>query len=129
MNAETNRLAIVFFAAWLSGCSGFQPGLPADYDLASKSDEGVVVGSVGTNPIGKQWREWSRYEYRSVSDPKIHGHVTSAVNWSNPFFSQPECPDDGLLAECGQLFAIVLPAGKYEFWAVVPAMDSQVSQG
>jgi hypothetical protein len=121
------RLTNLTLAALLAGCTGFLPGLPADYVVEAEPDKGVIVGSVGTNPLGKQWREWSRYEYRSTSDPKLHGHVTSAVNWSNPFYPQPECPDDGLPAECASLFAIVLAPGEYEFWAVAPAMDSRVA--
>ena len=118
------RLLLV---AALSGCTGFLPGLPAGYDVASNLDKGVIVGSVGTNPLGKQWREWSQYGYYSTSNPKLSGHVTSAVNWSNPFFPQPECPDDGLPVECGNLFAIILPAGEYEFSAVIPARDTQAA--
>ena len=90
----------------LAGCSGYLPDLPAGYVVESETDKGVITGSVGTNPLGKQWREWSRYEYHSTSDP---------------FYPQPECPDDGLPVECGNLFAIVLPVGEYEFWAVSPA--------
>jgi hypothetical protein len=112
----------------MSGCTGFLPGLPADYDVESDPNKGVIVGSVGTNPLGEQWREWSRYEFSSANDPKkLRGHVTSAVNWSNPFYPQPECPDDGLLAECANLFAIILPAGEYQFFGVVPAMDSNAA--
>ncbi len=124
---QTCYLSIPLFAALLAGCSGYLPGLPAGYVVGSEPDKGVITGSVGTIPLGKQWREWSRYDYYSTSDPELRGHVTSAVNWSNPFYPQPECPDDGLPAECGNLFAIALPAGEYEFWAVSPAMDSQAA--
>ena len=113
----------------LTGCSGFLPELPADYRVEEHQENGVIVGSVGTNPLGKQWREWSRYNFHSINDPKFQGHVTSAVNWSNPFYPQPECPDDGLPYECANLFALILPAGLYQFTTVIPAMDSYVAQG
>jgi hypothetical protein len=119
--------AQLLIVAALTGCSGIKSGLPVDYDVASDPDKGVIVGSVGTNPLGKQWREWSQYEYAATNNPKFHGHVTSAVNKSNPFLGQPECPDDGLPAECANLFAVILPAGKYKFFAVIPARDSHSS--
>ncbi len=121
---RTYRIVVLILISTLAGCTGFMPDLPVDFVVDADREKGIVVGSVGTNPLGKQWREWSRYEYRSVSDEDIRGHVTSAVNWSNPFYPQPECPDDGLPEECANLFAIVLPVGEYEFWAVTPAMDS-----
>lgn len=121
------NFARLLWVAALAGCTGFLPELPASYDIASDPDKGIITGSVGTNPLGKQWREWSQYVYHSTNDPKLSGHVTSAVNWSNPFFPQPECKDDGLPAECGHLFAIILPAGEYEFSAVIPARDSQTA--
>jgi hypothetical protein len=119
--------ATLIAAGMLSGCTGYLPGLPVDYDVASDTNKGVITGSVGTNPLGKQWREWGRYDFHSITDSKIRGHVTSAVNWSNPFYPQPECPDDGLMDECASLFAIILPAGQYEFSTVIPAMDSHAA--
>ena len=118
---------LLIFGITLAACTGYKSGLPPDYNVLLDSANGVVVGSVGTNPLGKQWREWSQYLYLSSIDQKKRGSVASAVNWSNPFFPQPECPDDGLEAECGNLFAIILPAGEYEFWAVIPAMDSNAA--
>jgi len=121
------RFARLIPVALLAGCTGFLPGLPDDYQVGADPEKGVIVGSVGTNPLGNPWREYSRYDFRSANDPKLRGHVTSAVNWSNPFYPQPECADDGLPDECASLFAILLPAGEYEFRAVIPAMDSNAA--
>ncbi len=50
--------------------------------------------------------------------------MTSAYRY-NPFYmfgTMTLCADDGLDADCGQLFALQLPAGEYEFHRVIPAM-------
>lgn len=120
--------ARLLFVTALAGCTGYLPGLPTDYDVASDPNKGVIVGSVGTNLAGQNWREWSKYTYSPISDPKSVGYVASAVGWSIPSFPQPECPDDGLPAECANLFAILLPVGEYKFWGLVPAMNSSINQ-
>ena len=112
-------------AALLAGCAGpVTHGLPDGYAVESDADYGVVVGTVGVLP--DIWLEWSRYEFRSLTEPAVSGHVTSAYS-SNPFYmfgSMPLCADDGLERECGHAFALRLPAGEYRFTGVTPAMSS-----
>jgi len=129
--SRTSFLAALLFTAMLGGCtSGTMSGLPADYVVEQELGKGVIVGSVGSQTFPDMaYREWNTYAYRSKADPKQGGFITSAVKWSNPFYPQPECPDDGLEDECGLLFAMDLPVGKYEIFGVIPARDSQSANG
>lgn len=105
--------------------------LPPSHDIAADPRMGVVVGSVGSlsDTTGSPpWREWSLYRFASTDGSGVSGSVTSAFAW-NPFYmfgSMPLCADDGLAEECGHLFALLLPAGEYEFTDVSPAMMERV---
>lgn len=111
----------------ISGCSGIKSGLKADYVVESDLDHGVVVGSAGSNrplPTNK-FQEWSIYLFRSKSNQEVRGSVQSARFHDLPLNPIPGCAEDGLPDECGLLFAITLPVGEYEFFAVIPAADSR----
>jgi hypothetical protein len=116
----------------LSACAGpTTHELPAAYHPQAGDNRGIVIGSVSALPAPRNppWYEWSRYDFRSLSDPDVRGFVTSAFTW-NPFYmwgSMPLCADDGLKARCAHLYAMLLPAGEYEFHAVIPAMQSYSS--
>lgn len=118
-------IGILSIVLLIAGCSGydFKPGLAADYIAESDLSNGVVLVSVGARPepnLG--WNAWSYYEFRSVNDPQRLGSLKSAKKHNFGFTSG--CDDDGLPKECGQLFAIVLPAGEYEFFRVIPDLDT-----
>jgi hypothetical protein len=109
----------------ISACSlQAQKDISDDFDVLKSPGYGVVVGSVSSIP-DYRWQEMSQYLYRSLSDEKIHGVITSAAD-NNPytFFAHvPKCEDDGLEAECGRLFAISLPVGDYEIDRVIVSYD------
>lgn len=109
----------------ISACTSHaQKDLSDDFDVLKSPEYGVVVGSVSSVP-DYRWQEMSQYLYRSLSDEKIHGVITSAAD-NNPytFFAHvPKCEDDGLEAECGRLFAISLPVGDYEIDRVIVSFD------
>lgn len=123
-------IASPFFVLLVAACAGRVPhNLPGDYAIDSDQHYGVIIGSVGAkrDPGMDSWYEWSLYELRSKTDSNLSGHVNSAFKW-NPYYmwgSMALCPDDGLADECGQLFALLLPAGEYEFHMVIPAMSSK----
>lgn len=127
-------LMTLFLTQIAVGCSvASKYDLPRGYSIGVDSDLGLVIGSVGSKPAADNppWYEWSRYDFRSLTDQDIEGHITSAFKW-NPFYmwgSMPLCQDDGLEFECGYLFAILLPPGDYEFQQVTPAMMSRSTDG
>lgn len=121
-------VAVLSLELLIGGCSGYalKSGLPADYVVGSDASHGIVLVSVGAIPepaLG--WNSWSYYEFRSVNKPKLLGNVASAKKHNFGF--TPGCDDDGLPEECGHLYALVLPAGEYEFCRVIPDLDRHQS--
>ncbi len=122
----------LLLSVFATGCvATFPPLIPADYDLATDSHNGFIIGSIGVKgaPAPSTWLEWSQYAYRSVSDPELKGQINSAFKW-NPYYmwgSMPLCDEDGLKSECGLLFAVMLPAGEYEFCCVIAAQEARIA--
>jgi hypothetical protein len=108
----------------ISACSlQAQKDISDDFDVLKSPGYGVVVGSVSSIP-DYRWQEMSQYLYRSLSNEKIHGVITSATKSLPPLpWHVPRCEDDGLEAECGRLFAISLPVGDYEIDRVIVSYD------
>lgn len=124
---------VAALAVALTGCGSFYPeSVTPDFQFGGTPEIGVIVGSVTSLPdptyLGN-WRDYSRYEIRSTTDPKIVRNIVSGAisNFLRPWGSLPLCADDGLEAECGHLFAIDLPPGDYVLSAVQPAMAQATS--
>ena len=114
----------------LAGCSGyaFKAELSSDYVIESDLSKGVVVGSVGSKTYPEtNYREQNMYVFRSTSSPDLRGYVSSATEKKQMFTHLGICSDDGLPDECGSLFAIALPIGEYEFFSVIPALNSRAT--
>jgi len=126
--------AMLAISMVVAGCAGrVEHELPSGYPIGTDMRKGVVVGTIGARPAPETppWYEWSLYKYRSLSEPALEGTITSAFKW-NPYYmwgSMPLCADDGLESECGRTFALLLPAGEYEFTSVRPAMMEAVTSG
>jgi len=114
---------------FLVSCAGIDrtDPLPENFVLGNEVGFGVITGSVGSRP--DQWHEWSQYYFRATDGGRTSGYLNSGATY-NPFYlfgDMPRCEDDGLAAECGHLYAIVLPVGDYEIHQVAPAMDSYIA--
>ena len=127
-------------ASLLAGCIALPEevpnSLPPEYVPVVSGQTGIVIGSV-TSPPNEygQWQEWSRYDLRSRTDPKIVGRLWSG---SDDLYGRLTIPfayrrypnylgcaeEPGLDSECGRLFAMELPAGEYEIWQVSVRIDS-----
>jgi hypothetical protein len=125
-----NWLAMLWLMGFIAGCSGyaFKAELPSDYVVEANLSKGVVVGSVGSKTYPEtEYREQNMYLFRSISNPDLRGYVSSATEKKQMFTHLGICSDDGLPDECGSLFAIALPIGEYEFFSVVPALNSRAN--
>ena len=123
-----NWLAMLWLMGFTAGCSGyaFKAELPSDYVVEANLSKGVIVGSVGSKTYPEtEYREQNMYLFRSISNPDLRGYVSSATEKKQMFTHLGICSDDGLPDECGSLFAIALPIGEYEFFSVVPTLNSQ----
>jgi len=129
---QAGLTVMLVFSVLAAGCAGrVEHELPPGYAISADTRNGVVIGSIGARPAAETppWHEWSSYRYRSLDDPAVAGSITSAFKW-NPYYmwgSMPLCADDGLEEECGRVFALLLPAGEYEFSSVGPAMMDEAT--
>jgi hypothetical protein len=126
----SNWLAMLWFMGFIAGCSGyaFKAELPSNYVVEANLSKGVVVGSVGSKAYPEtKYREQNMYLFRSISNPDLRGYVSSATAKKQMFTHLGVCSDDGLPDECGSLFAIALPVGEYEFFSVIPALNSRAN--
>lgn len=123
-----NWLAMLWLMGFIAGCSGyaFKAELPSDYVVEANLSKGVVVGSVGSKSYPEtKYREQNMYLFRLISNPDLRGYVSSATVKKQLFTHLGICSDDDLPDECGSLFAIALPVGEYEFFSVIPALNSR----
>ena len=82
------------------------------------SKTGLIVGSV-TAPFAQHYHENVLFYYRALDDDEFpHGVLTSGTShkYLTPYISS--CDEDGLGGQCGRLFAVRLPAGRYEIHRV-----------
>lgn len=110
---------VVLLCALLMSCASRQKDIPGDY-TQGRQNVGIVVGSVTSLPDitrSPPWYEMSTYYYASIDDPNVFGVVRSG-NKTTMGWDEQRCDADGLTDECGRLFAVELPAGKYIFKAV-----------
>ncbi len=102
----------------LSGCALRQAELPADFRPTANSNAGLITGSVSSLPDSK-WRppyyESSAYFYAGIDDPTVKGVLRSGSKHNLAVWDGVDCDADGLADECGRLFALELPAGRYRF--------------
>ena len=125
---------LVLFVVALQGCTTRQPVLPPDFDPAAMPGHGIVVGSVTSVP-DTRWSpaffEASAYFYRGIDAPGISGVLRSGRGSALAALDGERCergiPDaNGGIADdrsipdrdCGRLFAVPLPAGRYRIHAV-----------
>lgn len=101
------------------GCSRLvQDNIDVRDPSGPDSGTGLIVGSV-TAPFALHYHENVIFLYRSVSDTdNPHGVLTSGTShkYLTPYISS--CDEDGLGGQCGRLFAVRLPAGRYEIHQV-----------
>lgn len=139
VSAPLRRITFAAMATVLLGSVGCasvaprinQPSLDPKYRPGVNLQTGVVVGSVTAlrDPYRESLAELAQYYIRSTSDSKFRFTLTSAAKY-NPytFFAEvPKCDEEGLAEECGRLFALELPLGDYEIYAVMAAASSATS--
>ena len=98
---------------------GCQKNITEFYPSGKDSGKGIIVGSV-TAPFADHYHEVVYFYFQSVGgEKKFKGMITSATSYKNPLISgPPACDEDGLDQECGRLFAIKLPTGKYQIYNI-----------
>ena len=105
-------------AILVAGCGSlFQQNISTDSPPVALGEDGLILGSVTAPPV--YYHETLVFHYRSVGDGgKTSGLITSATTMASIITKVPQCDEDGLADQCGRLFAIRLPAGEYEIYAV-----------
>ena len=124
--------ALCLFA--VQACASRQAALPTDVDPASMTGSGAIVGSVTSAPDDR-WNppyfQPSAYYYRGVDDPTVNGVLRSGSGSTVGQWDSERCapgiPDEYAGAQhrgsiprsdCGRLFALTLPAGRYRIHTV-----------
>ena len=116
-------LAIVNLNA---GCSRIaQKNIDGDTSSIVHPGGGMIVGSV-TAPKVLHYHKTAVLRYRALSDDGKPGGVLTSGRTPGWQPTIPKCAQDGLEQECGRLFAVSLPAGRYEIFEVsaIPGNES-----
>jgi len=97
-----------------SGCTPLvQKNLGEDHGSMKDIGGGIIVGSV-TAPLAAHYHKEVVFWYHSLENQNEHrGVLTSGTRFPNLLPWLPSCSESGLDDQCGRLFAVNLPAGKY----------------
>jgi hypothetical protein len=110
------QIAAATLGISLAGCAPLrQNNISGDVLPENAAGNGVIVGSVSAPPV--YFHEAAYFYFRrDNNNVGQEGVMTSAIpdSFITPWL--PECDADGLGDQCGRLFALELPAGRYEIY-------------
>lgn len=99
-----------------TGCASRQADLPGDFQFAPGTTTGVIAGSVTSRADTRwspSWSERSTYYYIGIDDPTVAGVLRSGGNDWPGGWDGSACAAGFPADQCGRLFAVELPAGRY----------------